>query len=117
DYTLNDDWMLTVGQFKLPLFYEESMSSSKQLAADRSMANEMFNQDRSQGLMATWDNGENFRLQLAASDGIMTANTDFNSAAEADYGFSARVDWKDGDWRDLEDFTSEANGNQALRIG
>jgi hypothetical protein len=117
DYTVNDNWIVKVGQFKLPLFYEESTSSSKQLAADRSLANEMFNQDRSQGIMATWDNGQNFRVQIAASDGAGTANTDFDSADEADYGFTGRVDWKDGDWRDLSDFTSEANGNQALRIG
>lgn len=117
DYAVNESWTVTVGQFKLPAFYEESVSSSKQLAADRSLANEMFNQGRSQGIMATWDNGENFRVQLAFSDGFQTANTDFNSAAEADFGLTGRVDWKDGDWMDLEDFTSEANGNQALRIG
>ena len=117
DYTVNENWMVKVGQFKLPLFYEESMSSKRQLAADRSLSNEMFNQDRSQGIMATWDNLENFRVQVAASDGVATANTDFDSDSEADYGFSGRVDWKDGDWRDLDDFTSEPNGNQALRVG
>ena len=117
DYMLNDQWDLRFGQFKLPLFYEESMSSSKMLAADRSLANEFANQDRSQGIMGTWDNGDNFRGQLALSDGAQTANTDYNSIGEADYAFTGRIDWKDGDWADLEDFTSELNGNQALRIG
>ncbi len=117
DYVVNDSWELRAGQFKLPLFYEESMSSGKQLAADRSYANEAANQGRSQGIMGTWDNGENFRVQVAASDGIQTANTDFNSMMEADWGFTGRVDWKDGSWTDLADFTSEANGNQAIRVG
>lgn len=117
DYMLNDNWELRFGQFKLPLFYEESISSSKQLAADRSLANEYANQGRSQGIMGTWDNGDNFRGQIAFSDGAQTANTDFDSGMEADYAFTGRIDWKDGDWADLEDFTSEANGNQAIRVG
>ncbi len=117
DYVVNDQWEVRAGQFKLPIFYEESMASGSQLAADRSYANEIYNQDRSQGVMVTWDDGRNLRAQVAVSDGINTDNTDFNSSMEADYGISARIDRRDGDWAELNDFTSELDGRQAIRFG
>lgn len=117
EYLVNDRWEVRAGQFKLPIFYEESMSSGSQLAADRSYANEIYNQDRSQGIMATWDDGRNLRAQVALSDGVNTDNTDFNSSMEVDYGISARIDRRDGDWAELDDFTSELGGRQAIRFG
>ncbi|MFG0285762.1 MAG: porin [Phycisphaerales bacterium JB039] len=118
DWRLSEAWSLRAGQFKLPLVYEENVSDTKQLAADRSLATQTFNQDRSQGLQATYDNGDDFRGRLAFSSGIATKNTDFDSPVKADYAFSGRVDWKpSGPWSALDDFTSEKDGAQALRFG
>ena len=115
-WELDDNWSGQAGQFKLPFLREESISSTKQLAAERSITNEFFNQDRSQGIMFTFTD-ENFRFFGAFSDGFGTANSDFTSGAEADYAFTARGDWKDeGDWTAFEDFTN-LGGTDAGMVG
>ncbi|MHC4652752.1 MAG: porin, partial [Planctomycetota bacterium] len=43
-------WELWAGQFKLNFLREELVSSSAQLAVDRSFVNELYNQDRHQGV-------------------------------------------------------------------
>lgn len=94
DYQVNDNWTIRFGQFKLPTLREESISSAHQQAADRSIMNELFNQDRSQGVMFSYaaaDSG--FRFSGALSDGLMTANSDFDSMAEADFALTGRFDW------------------------
>lgn len=94
DYHINDNWTIRFGQFKLPTLREESISSSQQQAADRSIMNELFNQDRSQGVMFSYaaaDSG--FRFSGALSDGLRTANSDFTSMAEADFALTGRFDW------------------------
>jgi phosphate-selective porin len=45
---------LTFGQFKAPWLREELVDSSQQLAVERSVVNEFYNQDRSVGIMATY---------------------------------------------------------------
>jgi len=119
------------GQFKLPLLREELVSSSRQLAVERSVTNAAFTQGRSQGIMFTWDGGEeaDWRLQLAFSDGLNSANTDINvqqvGAAptfavmgEADYAFTGRFEYKwAGDWDQLDDFTSPQGSPFAALLG
>lgn len=107
NYAANDDWTVTWGQFKLPTLREENVSSAKQLAVERSIMNEVFNQDRSQGVMATYAN-DSWRFRGAVSDGLSTRNTDFTSGAEADFALTGRLDyrWGAGDWARFDDFTS-----------
>lgn len=115
-WDMDDNWTGQAGQFKLPFLKEESISSTRQLAAERSITNEFFNQDRSQGVMFTFTD-ENFRFFGAFSDGFGTANTDFTSGAEADYAFTARGEWKwEGDWTSFEDFTN-LTGETAGAVG
>lgn len=117
NYDINDTTSVMFGQFKLPFLREELVSSAKQLAVDRSVTNETFNQDRSQGIMVTYT-GDAFRFGGAFSDGLRTANTDFDSMAEADYAFTGRVEWKwAGDWEVFEDFTSWQGSDYAGMIG
>ncbi len=103
------------GQFKLPLLREELVSSSKQLAVERSLANEAFTQDRSQGFELEWKQ-EDWRIVGAFSDGIDSENTDFTAGestgfkvnGEADYAFTGRFEYKiDGEWKQFDDFTSK----------
>ena len=46
----HNGWKLRFGQFKAPFMREELVSSSRQQTAERSLVNEEFNQDRSQGV-------------------------------------------------------------------
>src|SRR5262245_5316049 len=47
-----EDVGLMIGQFKVPFLMEETMPSSRQLAVERSLVNEEFNQDRSKAVQA-----------------------------------------------------------------
>lgn len=105
-YDFNENVTLTWGQFKSPFLREELVSSKYQLAADRSVVNEVFNQDRSQGIQLEWHN-DNLRVLGAFTDGFNTDNTDFNSAAEADWALTGRLEYNTlGNWSQFKDFTS-----------
>ena len=125
-FTLRDAWVryqldngigIGWGQFKLPILREETVDSRYQLLADRSLTNEVFNQDYSQGVWLDYT-AEDWRTVIAFSDGIRTANTDFNSAAEADYALTGRFEWKwAGDWDRFNDFTSFRGSEYAGELG
>lgn len=110
--------VLTWGQFKLPFLREESISSKSQLAADRSVVNEVFNQDRSQGIQLGHA-GDAFRLSGAVSDGFNTDNTAYYSPDEADVALTARADFKFGEaaWKTFDDFTSFREGATGGVVG
>lgn len=111
-YEFDNGLRLQAGQFKTPFLREELVSSSKQLAADRSYANELHNQGRSQGIQLTWAS-ENWRVMGAFSDGFNSANTDFNGV-EADWALTARFEFLGGgNWAQFEDFTSP-RGSEGL---
>ncbi|MBX3322552.1 MAG: hypothetical protein KF757_06135 [Phycisphaeraceae bacterium] len=117
DFEGMEGGFLRFGQFKLPIIAEELIEREFQLAADRSMANEFFNQDYSQGLMFGYMT-DSFAVYAAFSDGIASRNTAFNSAAEADWALTGRVDVKlQGDWERFDDFTSWRGSDFAARIG
>lgn len=117
---MEDEAKLTFGQFKLPYLYEQSVSSGKQLAVDRSFINSFFSQGRSQGVMFTYAGNEDddYRIQAAFSDGFNSANTQFDNPMEADFSIGGRFDYKfEGAWSDLDDFTATQGQEQALRAG
>jgi phosphate-selective porin len=104
------------GQFKLPFMREELVSSTKQLAVERSNTNEFFNQGRSQGVQVAWMN-EQFRATGAFSDGFNSANTDFTQD-RSDFAFTGRVEYLAmGDWKQFEQFTSFRGTADGLMLG
>lgn len=106
NYDVGDGWSVQAGQFKFGVLREELVSSSKQLAAERSVANEVFNQGRSQGIQGTYAT-ENYKVYLGFNDGLQAVNSDFTSMAEADYGFNGRFEYMwAGQWDQFDDFTS-----------
>ena len=117
-WKINDDLTLKFGQFKQGLLREENISSSKQLASDRSAVNETFNQDFSQGIEAHFG-GDSWRGLVGFTDGFGTDNTAFNSAAEADYALNARVEFLFGDasWSQFKQFTSFRGATQGSMLG
>jgi hypothetical protein len=99
-------WEFVFGQTKLPFLREELVSSTRQLAADRSITNSVFTAGRAQGVWARYSD-ENMRFHAAFSDGARSINTDFTSAAEADWALTGRFEYLfAGDrWGALDDFT------------
>ncbi|MFG0246675.1 MAG: porin [Phycisphaerales bacterium JB052] len=123
-WKINDDVTLKIGQFKQSLLREENMSSSKQLASERSAVNETFNQGFSQGIEASFG-GDSWRGAIGFTDGIGnaattgTANTAFNASNEADYALNARFDFIFGDaeWGQFGQFTSWRGSASGGMIG
>ena len=116
-YKMGNGWSLKWGQFKLPLFREELVGDTNQLFIDRSVVNSTFSQGRSQGVQFAYE-GDQFRFAGAFSDGLQTANTDYTSGSEADFGLTARGEYKwAGDWKQAKDFTSFQNSEYFGMVG
>lgn len=127
-YRWDNGFSMMWGQFKLPFLREELVSSAYQLAADRSLVNEVFNQDRSQGIQLGYE-AEDFRMAFAFSDGFRSENSEFGSApayntngypagGENDYAFTARAEVKfAGNWDQFQDFTSMPGSDYACMLG
>ena len=135
---LDNGWGWAWGQGKLPFLREELVSSSRQLAADRSFVNAVFNQGRSQGIVL-WYESDDWRFTGAFSDGFNSANSDITAnkgltitydpittditnatlgGGESDYALTARGEWKwAGNWDDFKDFTSAAGQEYSGLIG
>ncbi|MEM1184631.1 MAG: hypothetical protein AAGI53_06465 [Planctomycetota bacterium] len=111
-----DGLFVRFGQFKLPLYAEELIAPEYSLAVDRSLTNEQFNQDYSQGFMFGYET-DSWAAYVAISDGINTDNTAFNGA-ESDVAVTGRFEYKvSGDWAQFKDLTSFRGSEQGLKIG
>jgi phosphate-selective porin O/P len=117
-WKINDEFTLKFGQFKPALLREESLSSSKQLASERSAMNETFNQDFSQGVELDYS-AERWRAKVSFNDGFNNDNTAFNAASEADFALTARVETRVGEagWSAYKQFTSFRGSNRGGLIG
>jgi len=117
-YVFDNGLTLKWGQFKTPFLREENTSSSKQLAADRSIANETFNQDYSQGVELAYTT-DTFRIMGAVSDGFNTDNTATFSTEESDFAITERAEARFGNagWKTFKDFTSFREGKTGVLVG
>lgn len=126
-YKFANGWKATWGQFKLPLLREELVSDSKQLAAERSFVNALFTQGYSQGAELAYE-AEGWRAMFAFSDGLNSANTDFNTrqsvafpvgiSGQGDYAFTGRGEFLvSGNWKQFEDFTSDKGSDFGAMVG
>ncbi len=117
-WSINDNLMLQAGQFKMGLLREENVSSTRQLATDRSAVNETFNQDFSQGIELHFG-GEQWRGLVGFTDGFKSRNTAFNSTTEADYALNGRFELLigDADWGQFKQFTSWRGSNTGGMLG
>lgn len=128
-YKFANGWKATWGQFKLPLLREELVSDSKQLAAERSLVNGLFTQGYSQGVEMAYE-AETWRGFFAFSDGLNSANTDFNTrqntpggfglgiSGQSDYALTGRVEFMlSGNWKQFEDFTSPKGSDFGFLVG
>ena len=110
--------LVWAGQFKIEFNREELTSSTSQLAVDRSVVNEFFNLDRSQGVRIQYT-GDRFRLAGVYTDGATNrwGGFDLSSGPPAN-AFTARVDWLgSGDWEQFKDFQGWKGGTFGVLIG
>jgi hypothetical protein len=115
-FTMDNGGKLTFGQFKAPFNRERLVSSSMQLAADRSLTNEVLNVDRTQGIMYS-QSMDNFRFWASFNDGADARNTGWADDA-SDFGITARGEFLfAGDWSQFRDFTSEPGAGYAGMVG
>ena len=114
---LGENGEIKVGQFKLPFMREELVSSKRQLAVDRSLINEEFNQGRSQGIQYSNEFSDTFRYFVAFSDGFGTANTSA-LVQTTEWAFTGRGEVLfAGDWKQFKDFTSWQDEEFAFMLG
>jgi hypothetical protein len=132
EYTFESapDWTIKAGQYKDPTFHEETVSSKRQLAVDRSLMNELIAgavTDRIQGVSVIYSPKEMpFRVEVGYGDGVNTDNTDFLDAggsgdfdvANPHWGAFARAEYfVFGDRKNYADFTARGNKQDLLVIG
>ncbi len=141
-YRWDNGFHLKWGQFRLQFLREENVNPEYQLAADRSLTNEVFAQSDVQGIELGYS-AEDWRLFAAFSDGFNSANTDvgnnqvvdaaydqngdllfFNPAignrfmGEADLALTARAEIRfAGTWDQFEDFTSMPGSEYGVMLG
>ncbi|MHC4710826.1 MAG: porin [Planctomycetota bacterium] len=109
-------WELWAGQFKLNFLREELTSSTSQLAVDRSYVNELYNQDRHQGVQVFYTTDQ-FRVTGAFGDGFGSKNLPAY-AVTTDWAVTARLEWLAmGAWKQFKDFTSPPGSDTGLMIG
>jgi hypothetical protein len=118
-YQFADNLAFKVGQWKDNVWHEETLSSGRQLAVERSLVNELLGgglTDYVQGVSLIYD-AEAIRAELAYHDGANSDNTSFRDAG-SNFGVSGRVDFKVmGDWKSYDDFSAMNNKKDLLVIG
>jgi hypothetical protein len=130
-----DNLALRVGQFKDPWNHEETTSSKRQLAAERSLLNEAIGGRLSkwvQGVALVWDDGPGnspFRAEFGFTDGPNTRNTNFTNNGgglpatfpgeqNPQWGAFGRVEMlARGDWKQYDDFSALGNTQDLLVFG
>ena len=122
-HDVNDNLSVSIGQYKAPWTREELVSSSRQLAVERSLVNEYFNADRGVGLDVKYVT-DDWSLQGAYNNGVKTAYTgsigrNTSSANNpTKWAVQGRFQYKlSGDWGDFKSFTSSLDDDEAVMIG
>jgi len=77
-YDLGDGWTLWGGETKAPFLREELVSSSRQLAVERSYVNEIFTADYVQGFGLNIDLNDSAKLAVALTDGARSGSLGTN---------------------------------------
>lgn len=111
EYEATDELDLRIGLFRPPLLREESISSKRQLTAERSLVARTFNQDRVSGVQARWE-GESLRLFgsfMDASTGI-SGDERWQATARAELLLAGR-------FKDLKDYTSRPGEDLLVVLG
>jgi hypothetical protein len=140
-YMFADDWGMRVGQFKDPGNpHEELVSSKRQLAVDRTLANEVLAGgylDRVQGvtlIYGGYNKNNPLNVEIGLIDGANSDNTDYTghypndpgsigstgrpSGHNFDFGVAGRAEYKlMGDWKNYGQFSAMGVKEDTAVIG
>jgi hypothetical protein len=130
-FKVKEGWHLRLGQVKDDVFHEETVSSKRQLAVDRSLINELLaggETDYVQGARVEWDATDELRLNAMIHDGYNSDNTPFTESGgttsvgvtPVEWGFSGRVEYfaSGGDAKkQYDDFSAMKNKSDLLVFG
>jgi hypothetical protein len=128
-YRMSADWLVRIGQFKIPYGREELVSSARQLAVERSLVSENTNFGRSQGVELIYAQ-DDWKVLFMVHDGIednfggfdaIQLTTGGNTPAltqDVEWALSARYEYLfAGEWDQFDDFTSPPDGEYGLLLG
>lgn len=120
-WALGNGWSFYWGQMKVPFLHEELVSSSRQLAVDRSYVNETFTGGRTTGAGIGFNNDENFKFDFAFTDGANNANTAWNDTVDTggtEWSMTARAEYlAAGTWGQFNDYTSLGSSEFGFLLG
>lgn len=124
-WELAEGWSIHVGQFRPKFLREDSTSSTRQLAVERSLVNARFAQNRTQGVELRAFADDRIRWSLAYTEGIASttgfAGRGRNTPARArttEFAFMGRAEARlAGTWRQFREFTSWSEEPVGLLIG
>ncbi|MDX9911063.1 MAG: porin [Phycisphaerales bacterium] len=110
-------WIL-VGQHEVSYTREVEAPSSKQLAIERSLAEEVFGLDRATGIALGIDR-DRWRARGTLSDGRRGSNSAFYDESEADVALTARAELRlfDAPWKQFDDLTAFPDSKRGLLLG
>lgn len=114
-------WKVRFGQFKAPFLREELVSSTRQMAVERSLVNEEFNQDRVQGVEVEYK-ADQWRLAGAVSDGFYPSGLGTDGTPwqieDTEYALTGRIEYiVSGDWKMFDDFSGWREGGTGILLG
>lgn len=125
EYVLGNGWSFKWGQYKPAFNTEETISSSKQQAVDRSYVNEIVNLGFSQGVELSHES-DNIAFAFGFTDGATLSptgtagnrsNTNFSNDT-TEWAFNARIDaLLAGTWKQFDDLTSWSSDETGVKIG
>ncbi|MEM1026981.1 MAG: porin [Planctomycetota bacterium] len=105
-YKYDSGIKVSAGRMKLPFLFEELLSSSRQLAADRGVSTEFFTLNRAEQIQVEIPIEEVVKLYLAYSDGGNTGST-AATADTVDYAVTVRGQGKlAGEWGQMKDLVA-----------
>ncbi len=115
-YDINDQANLAAGKMKHPFLREELVSSSRQLAAERSITNEFFTLNRAEGVRLRYADA-NWRLLTMIGDGGNSETSDFSDNS-SEFAATVRGDIAlEGDLDQGKDFTGWSGEGQSIILG
>jgi hypothetical protein len=120
-YDVADGWNVKGGQFKAPFLREEAVDSRYQLAVERSIVNDIFTVDFTQGVQVGYA-AEQWRAMAMVHDGSYGANVDYPTTGadrgEVDVALAGRVEYLAmGSWSQFDDFQTWSDDQMGLLLG
>jgi len=122
-------WSIKAGQYKDPLDHEQITSTQHTAAVDRTLTDDLFANGEGfiQGVSLIYDDSKSLRAEVAFTDGLRSANTNFQdypttvttgNAPPADWGAAGRVEYKfTGDWKEYQRLSAYGSTRDLLVIG